>query len=165
MFRATAPLSPAEQRAVSDGATRAELPAWIVQTISSASLSHLLLITRQRGDAAFPVVEGFTLGTGRVEGIGYYVDTFTELVNRDTGTPSTGFLGAYAMLRLQLIDAQSGEIASTQDVAACEIHAGRRGAQGAQIWAELGPQEKVEVLRELVQRSVSRVLPALLAAL
>ena len=51
MFRATTPLPLADQRAVVDGAARAELPAWVIEAINRNGLSHILLLTRNRGDA------------------------------------------------------------------------------------------------------------------
>ena len=162
MFRATRTIEPAEQRAVADGATRAELPDWIVKTIQSANLSHLLLITRHRGEASFPLLNGFSIGRGKVEGIGYCVDNSTEIKNFSTGKASTGFLGAFVMLRLQLMDAQSGQILGSQDVRVGEIHAGRNDTETANIWNALSPREKVDVLRRLVEQNVARVLPAVL---
>ena len=165
MFRATTAMNPADQRALADGATRAELPAWIVSAIESAKLSHVLIITRSRGDASFAVAEGFDIGRGKVEGIGYYVDSGTEMKDRSSGQPSTGFLGAYVQLRLQLIDARSGDMVASHDVRVGEMHLGKStGTDGANIWGALGPVEKVNVLRRLVEAEVARVVPTLLAA-
>ena len=162
LYRSTTPLAPAEQRALADGATRAELPAWIVETIGSGKLSHLLLITRHRGDASFPVHEGYSVGRGAVEGVGYYLDNSTEIKNLDTGKPSLGFLGAFAMLRIQLVDAISGDIVGSQDVRVGQMFAGRNDTEAANIWNALNPREKVEVLRKLVEDNVARVMPAVL---
>lgn len=163
MFRSNTSMEPAAQRALAEGASKAELPAWIVGTIDSAKLSHLLLITRHRGDASFPVHEGFTIGRGMVEGIGYYLDKSTEIKNMNTGRASLGFLGAFVMLRLQLLDAKTGELLGSQDVRVGQMHAGRNDKEVANIWDALDPREKVEVLRQLVQDNVGRVLPAVLA--
>ena len=163
MFRSNTSMEPAAQRALAEGASKAELPAWIVGTIDSAKLSHLLLITRHRGDASFPVHEGFTIGRGMVEGIGYYLDKSTEVKNMNTGRASLGFLGAFVMLRLQLLDAKTGELLGSQDVRVGQMHAGRNDKEVANIWDALDPREKVEVLRQLVQDNVGRVLPAVLA--
>lgn len=162
MYRSTEPMTPDQQRALAEGAARAELPAWIVNAIQSANLSHLLLITRHRGAASFPVPEGYTIGRGNVEGIGYYLDNSTELKNPDTGKGAVGFLGAFVMLRVQLMDAQSGQILGSQDVRAGEIHAGRNDTEAANVWNALDPREKVEVLRRMVEQNVTRVLPAVL---
>lgn len=159
MFRSNAAMEPAAQRALAEGAAKAELPAWIVGTIQSAQLSHILLITRHRGEASFPTFGGYSIGRGSVEGIGYYVDNSTEIKNLDTGRPSIGFLGAFVMLRLQLMDATSGDIIGSQDVRVGQLHAGRNDSEAANIWNALDPREKVEVLRQLVQDNVARVMP------
>lgn len=164
MFRSNTTMEPAAQRALADGAVKAELPAWIVNTIQSNQLSHLLLITRHRGEASFPVFDGHSIGRGSVEGIGYYLDKSTEIRNLDTGRPSLGFLGAFVMLRLQLMDASTGDILGSQDVRVGQLHAGRNDKEIANIWDALDPREKVEVLRQLVQDNVTRVMPAVLAA-
>ena len=142
MFRSNTSMEPSAQRALAEGASKAELPAWIVSTIDSAKLSHLLLITRHRGDASFPVHEGFTIGRGMVEGIGYYLDKSTEIKNMNTGRASLGFLGAFVMLRLQLLDAKTGELLGSQDVRVGQMHAGRNDKEVANIWDALDPREK-----------------------
>ncbi len=163
MFRATTPLSLTDQRAVADGATRAELPAWIIQAINSAKLSHLLIITRHRGEAAFPVTDGYTVGRGTVEGIGYYLDSDTEVKNRDTGMPSQGFLGAYTMIRVQLMEVASGNVVGSQDIRAGRAHAGRRDIEAENVWNALTPTEKVQTLRDMIQENLARVLPQVMA--
>ena len=162
MFRATTPLPLADQRAVADGAARAELPAWVIEAINRNGLSHILLLTRNRGDARFPVAEGFTVGRGTVEGIGYYLDNTTELKNASTGLPSSGFLGAFMMVRVQLMDVASGDIVGSETIRVGQIFAGRKDIEAENIWNALDPQEKVEVLRRMVQTNVERVLPVVL---
>ncbi len=160
MFRATKPIPVPEQRVVADGAAKAELPAWIVETIGRAGLTHLLVVTRTRGEASFPLLNGHSIGRGNVEGIGFYMDTITEVRNADTGVGGLGFLGAFVMLRIQLLDAVSGDLLGSQDVRVGQIHAGRRSAEAENVWNALDPVEKVEVLRSMVQSNVERVMPA-----
>jgi hypothetical protein len=162
MFRANAPISFAEQRSVADGAVKAELPAWIVGAIGQAKLSHLLIVTRTRGDAAFPTNTGDKIGRGTVDGIGFYIDKTTELKNLDTGGGALGFLGAFVMLRIQLMDASSGDIIGSQDVRVGQMFAGRRDAEAENVWNALDPAEKVEVLRKMIEENVARVMPAVL---
>lgn len=162
MFRATTPVPLADQRLVADGAARAELPAWVIEAINRNKLTHILLVTRNRGDARFPVNEGFSVGRGTVEGIGYYLDNTTEIRNRETGLPSTGFLGAYMMVRVQLMDVSSGDMVGSETIRVGQMFAGRRDTEAANIWNALDPQEKVEVLRQMVESNVERVLPGVL---
>ena len=119
-------------------------------------------MARNRSDARFPVAEGFTVGRGTVEGIGYYLDNTTELKNASTGLPSSGFLGAFMMVRVQPMDVASGDIVGSETIRVGQIFAGRKDIEAENIWNALDPQEKVEVLRRMVQTNVERVLPAML---
>lgn len=162
MFRATTPLPLEDQRAVADGAARAELPAWVIEAINRNGLTHVLLVTRNRGDARFPVSDGYSVGRGTVEGIGYYLDNTTEMKNTATGLPSSGFLGAFMMVRVQLLDVGSGDIVGSDTIRVGQIFAGRKDVEAENIWNALDPQEKVEVLRRMVRSNMERVLPAVL---
>jgi len=162
MSRATPPVPLEDQRTVADGAARAELPAWVIEAINRNGLTHILLVTRNRGDARFPVSDGFSVGRGTVEGIGYYLDNTTELKNTDTALPSTGFLGAFMMVRVQLMNVSTGDIVGSETIRVGRIYAGRKDIEAENIWNALGPVEKVEVLRDLVQSNMERVLPAVL---
>lgn len=164
MYRATTPLTLAEQRAIADGARRAELPAWIVAAITAKQLGHVLLVTGGRGDASFEVLGGHAVGRGTVQGVGFYLDKTTEIRNLETGQGSVGFLGPYVMIRLQLMDVESGEVVAQQDVRASRIAAGRRDEDATNVWNALSPTEKVDTLREMIHRNMERVLPQLLAA-
>jgi hypothetical protein len=162
MFRATSAIPLADQRAVADGAARAELPAWMIEAINRNNLTHILLLTRNRGDARFPVNEGFSVGRGTVEGIGYYLDNTTDVRNAATGMVSTGFLGAYMMVRVQLMEVASGDLVGSDTIRVGQMFAGRKDTEAANIWNALDPQEKVDVLRQMVESNVERVLPGVL---
>jgi len=164
MYRSTSPLTLAEQRTVAEGVRRAELPAWIVAAIQDKRLSHVLLITGGRGEANFPVREGYSLGRGTVEGIGFYLDKTTEVRNPDTGLGSVGFLGPYVQIRLQLMEVESAEVVAQQDIRASRLAAGRRDEDATNVWNALSPTEKVDTLREMIFANMERVLPQLLAA-
>ena len=161
-FRATQVLSTADQRALADGARRAELPGWMVGAIAPNQLSHLLIITRTRGDSAFPVLEGYTIGRVGVEGIGFYLDNSTDMVNIQTGLSSRGFLGPHTLVRLQLMDAISGDIVAQEDLREYRTISGRRDEDLNNPWNSLAPDEKVTVLRDMLQQGVQRVLTQML---
>jgi hypothetical protein len=162
MFRATAPITLSEQRQLAQGAERAELPAWIVKAIETEKLTHILLITSQRGDAAFPVSEGHSIGRGTVEGVGLYLDRLYEIRNMKTGSTSAGFIAPFATLRLQLMDTNTGEIVKRYDIRDGYIVGASLTDTGSDPWNYIGPTEKVDRLRQLVQDSVARVLPQVL---
>ena len=155
MFRAPAPLTLPEQRAVAEGARRAELPAWIVQAINQEKLSHVLLIVRARGQAAFPVQEGFTLGRGQLEGIGYHLDPLQRVANADNAAGSR-MLGAHALVELIWLDAMSGALLAARDIGIQRLAAPQPGSDPNDPWGQIEPTARAEILRTLLQEATQR---------
>jgi hypothetical protein len=162
MFRSTEPIPLPEQRMIADGANRAELPDWIIQSINRHNLSHVMLVTRHRGAALMRTADGDGVGRGTVEGIGFYIDPIYETVNRLTNISSRGALGAYVDIRMQLMEVSSGRVLAQHHIRDGRIYGARTDEQSLQPWNVLEPREKVEVLRTLVEENVARVLPDLL---
>lgn len=155
MFRAPTPMNFEAQRAVTEGARRAELPAWIVQAINQERLSHVLLITRTRGQAAFPVREGFTLGRGLLEGIGYHLDPTQRIANPDNAAGSS-LLGAHALIELAWLDAITGDLLSAREISDQRLVAPQPGSDPNDPWSQIRPAERAEILRSVLQEAAER---------
>jgi hypothetical protein len=156
MFRSNESLSVTEQRAVADGAERAELPDWMVKAIEAKKLTHLLIITRDRGDVSVRVAEGNTIGRGKAQGVGFYIDTLYTMRNPVTGDLSSGLLAGYAHLRLTLMDADSGAVLRRYEVHDHQAAAPGERSTGLDPWTYLNTADKVALLRNLVERGVGR---------
>lgn len=163
MFKAPAPLTPAEQRQVAEGASKAELPAWVVQALGENKLTHLVLVTRHRGPASASTGDRIDIGRGTVEGIGFYMDTLYTIQSSSTGALSTGLLAPFAQIRLILMDAQSGDVLSSYDVRESYAYAPKAGAVAADPWNFMPADEKVRRLRQLVETAMERGMGELLA--
>lgn len=155
-FAGPTPLTVAEQRAVADGALKAELPGWMVKTAEDNRLSHLLILTRTRGAMDARTGDQVAIGRGTVEGIGFYMDTLYTMRNIETGALSTGLLAPYIQIRLTLMDAQSGDIVSTYDVRESFAFASKETQVKADPWSFMSPSEKILTLREMVEKGVAR---------
>jgi hypothetical protein len=163
MFRAPAPQTLAEQRDIAAGATRAELPAWIVKTIDERKLSHLMLITRSRGPIDVRTADGDGIGRGTVEGIGFYLDTLYQIKNLDTGAVSTGLLAPYVEMRVQLMDAISGELLRSYDIKQAFAYAAQDSQAAPDPWSFMSMADKVRMLRRMVDEGMGRAMQDLLA--
>lgn len=156
LFKAPAEMSPAGQRELADGATRAELPAWMVKTLEENRLTHLLIITRYRGPINVSTGSHIDVGRGNVEGVGFYMDTLYQIQNTSTGALSTGLLAPYTQLRFTLMDAQSGELLGTYEVRESFAYGSREQKPGAEPWTFMPTEEKVAILRQMVESGVTR---------
>lgn len=129
------------------------LPGSVVDALIASRASHLLLVTKARNDAKVPLYD-MSVGVGMVSGIGFYVDTDLRLKMRDTGHSGDGVLAPFVYVKLSLVDVDSGEVVREEWVR--EMHtyptASKPGAGGP--WDVLGAEEKVEVLRKMIDASI-----------
>ena len=164
LFRSPTPQSLADQRLIADGATRGELPDWMVQIISARPFSHVLVILRSRGDARIRVAENAAIGRGTLDGIGFYLDTLYRMRNVETGALSEGLIAPYLQLRLILMDTQTAQVVASHDVRDAQGVAAPDANVVADPWTFMSAKDKVTTLREMVARGVARGVDALLAA-
>ncbi|MDP2006641.1 MAG: hypothetical protein Q8K45_13265 [Rubrivivax sp.] len=162
VFRSTAVMGTAEQRALVAGARNAELPAWMVKTIEENRLSHVLLITRARGTLDARTGEGHGLGRGTVEGIGFHIDTLYRMKNASTGAVSSGLLAPHAHIHLMLMDTMSAEIVASHDIRDSFAFASTEQQEKADPWAFMPNEEKVRTLRSMVEAGMARGMSELL---
>ena len=156
MYRAPIEQSLSEQRRIADGAHRGELPAWMIEVVQSQKLSHVLLVTRSRGDPNIRTGEGFSIGRGTVDGVGFYLDTLYRMRNVTTGALSTGLIAPYVQLRLTLMDTDTAKVVASYDVRDARAVAAPSEQVVPDPWTFMSAQDKVISLRQMVEQGVAR---------
>lgn len=154
LLRSPVQLSVDQQREIAAGARDGGLPHWMVQAIEQRKFSHVLLLTRTRGDINARTADGDAIGRGRVDGIGFYVDTLYTMRNRDTGALSTGLIAPYAKVHLQLMDTQTAEIVWTNDIDRGHAFAAPGSQVQADPWGFMSDADKIRSLRAMVAEGV-----------
>ena len=152
-----------DPRAAYGEGSNVRLPDDLKAEMRARGLSHLLLFTRYRADAALKHASG-TVGTGQLEGLGFYIDRVTPMKSKDTGVEVTGFLAPYLYVRVTLIDGASGRVLKSRRIAEGHVVA-NAGPQGnvADPWAVMTPVEKVQRLSDMIMVEIGKVLPEVLA--
>ena len=139
----------------------ASLPSQLLSTLRDANMTHLLLITRHRGD--FSANTGrVALGSGKVEGVGFYLNRDTRVNRVGDGQERAGFLAPFIYARVTLIDLSTMAATQTQFVNASEIIAASATGDSADPWMTLSDAEKVKRLQDIVDRSIGNAVTRLL---
>lgn len=138
-------------------------PAALLAQWQQAGLSHLLLVTRWRGATALKTLNT-RVGSGHLEGLGFYVDKHQKMRRTDTGETGEGFLAPFAYLQLQLINLATGEVEKTEQVSSSSTLSAARNPTGTDAWSALEPAQKVRALQQLVRSGVGQAVPRLLGA-
>ena len=126
--------------------------------VAPAHAGYLILLTKIRYDAEVVIRTG-NIAFGKLDGLGFYVDTNRPMANVKTGDTYRGLVAPYAYFRVSVVD-----LAANRVIAEQPVHVGVPLASHAGVgtWEEISPQEKMNalqaLLREQVARSVARAL-------
>ncbi len=166
-FGTNTTLPAAEQRHIAAGARDGALPGWILQAVRDRRLSHVLLLTRQRGEVRLLTGDGSTIGSGRgrVDGLGFYLDAEYKVRDPNTGAVSNGALGPHVLLELTLMDTDSAKVVRSHTIDEQFLLGAMESTGKVDPWSYLSAEQKVTLLREALARSLQRVLPDLLKGL
>jgi hypothetical protein len=137
-----------------------ELLSLVAQQHTSTPDAYLLLILPYRAEPELKSKNSYR-GTGKVAGLGFYVDSTSRWTSAVTGETAIGFLGVFANLQLVLINLQTSTIVAHERGVVGTTFAASR-AEDKTPWNALSPERKDAVLKELMSDEIGRQLPKLL---
>jgi hypothetical protein len=129
--------------------------------LPAGGADRLLLVLKHRSEARIPAGDG-TIGLGRLEGMGFYVDRVTALRSQKSGLGTGGFLAPFAYVRLVIADAE-GRVLAQQPLEAAQTFLMGDAPDALQPWEIMDATAKVEALDQLLKREIEKALPRLLA--
>ena len=141
---------------------RLVLPDEVVAGMRGTAATHLILVTRYRAPANLRALRT-RVGTGYLEGPGFYVDQVLPMTIPETGETGKGFLAPFLYLKFSLIDLATLNSLQTQTVTASGTFSVARNKGSVDPWQALSPAEKLEVIQHMIADEVKRVVPKLLA--
>ena len=116
------------------------LPAALRDAVAKEGAGELLLVTKIRGEAA--IADGTTrLGAGKLTGLGFYIDTFTPMVDPQIGDIK-GYIAPYVYVKLSVIDLATSTVTAHQVI------------QAAKPYTSLKAQQMMDALQTMVVDAV-----------
>ena len=128
--------------------------------LTKEGATHLLLMTKYRAAARLQAKNDM-IGSGTLEGLGFYVDRQTRLIRSDTGEIGRGFLAPYAFFKISLIELSSSTVLKEQAVTASTALSSARDKDGDDPWDALSPGQKVAILRALIRNATEKAIPTI----
>jgi len=139
------------------------LPGAVVDALVASKVSHLLLLTKLRDAARIPLYDE-TTGVGTVKGIGFYTDPDVRLKVRESGQAAYGVLAPFVYVRISLVDVQSGEVVREERVHDMRTFTAAEKPDASNPWDVLSAEQKIDVLRRLIDQSIGDAVLRLLRA-
>ena len=137
------------------------LPAEIDAAVHREGAAMLVLVTKHHGEARLQVADGF-IGSGKLEGLGYYLDTNKHLRTVDTGVRSTGYLAPFVYVDVNLVDVATGTLLKRATITTGHVIGTSKKAEAVHPWDALTSEEKVRTLKNLLTSELRAAMPALL---
>lgn len=128
--------------------------------VAEAGAGQVLLLTRWRTAARLKLAD-HSVGSGALEGLGFYMDHQIRVRRSDTGEVGQGMLAPYAYLQATLIDATSGQVLRSEQHQGSETRSAARSPNAFDPWTAMTPEQKIESLQRLLRQGVTRIVPML----
>ena len=127
--------------------------------LRGSGATHLVLITKLKHEARVQQIKDTVLGSGMLEGLGFYVDTGRTMPNAPQGQLAPGVLGPFAYFRLELIDIASGQVLREEKVVASRTFT---NPESGNAWSALSNKDKILALQDIIRRETTNALPNLI---
>jgi TPR repeat protein len=131
--------------------------------IESQHATHLVLITKHRGDAQLRMAKEY-VGSGMIEGVGFYLDAALRTMDSDTAAVAKGFLAPFAYIKVTLVNAKTMAVIREQNADESTTLSTARAKGSLNPWDALTPAQKVTALQNMISKAIARVMPDVLGA-
>lgn len=150
----------AATRSLDGGGTAAVFEA-VKPIVAGAKATHLILVSKHRHRAMLRLRDGH-VGSGYLEGVGFYLDHGSTARSIDRNEAERGFISPYTYFKVSVIDLARGSVVAEDYVIGSKAHTVAVGSIG-NAWTALTAQEKDRQLTELIRAETARVVPKVLA--
>lgn len=114
---------------------------------------YLLVLSKHRDDAHLKTDSG-TLGSGKLSGLGFYIDAETRMKRTATGERGRGFVAPYAYVTASLVDLRDGAVVRFENVEETTTRANVGEGTDLDPWNALTADQKVRLLDAMLTRAV-----------
>jgi hypothetical protein len=128
--------------------------------LRDAGFTHLLVIAKHRGAARLKFASS-SVGSGYLQGIGFYIDNSLNTIRLDTQEKSRGMIAPYVYIKLALVDLASLQQIREQVIMDSTTRSAAGHKEALDAWSAVTSEEKVSLLQELIRENVSAAIPLL----
>lgn len=159
LFARERTLYEAQNKMLDSGGKTVDLMEHLRGLLAGTGATHLILLTKLRHGARLKMHDA-TVGSGTLEGVGFYIDSSMPTQSAKTGESGTGIIAPFAYFRIELIDMARGQVVN-EDRVVESTTVSSRNTTAQHAWNALSGAQKVRVLQDLVTRETTRVIPKL----
>jgi hypothetical protein len=125
-------------------------------------VARLVVVTKLRDDAQFKL-RNTTTGTGKISGLGFYVDPYRRPHEVETSERASEFLGPFAYVTVTVLNAESMAPIRSVPARESEMEVPVHSSGAVSAWDTLTPEAKVDALERVLRRAVEKATAAAIA--
>ena len=144
------------------GGGMASIIEWVRTTVKDqkgAKVTRAVLVTKATYDG-IPALQKPYVGSGTLEGVGFFVGRTPPPAGLDPNSAGPGFLCPFAYFEVSVVDLVSGRVLRTERGLASDLISAS-GTDTGNPWDTLSGQQKVKKLTDMVRAEVGIVMPKL----
>ena len=138
---------------------------WVRQLVRNEKgprVTRAVIISKTTYDG-IPALQKPYIGSGTLEGVGFFVGRTPPPAGLDPNSAGPGFLSPFAYFEVATVDLLSGKVLNRERGSASNAISAQ-GTDTGNPWDTLSGQQKVQALVNLVQHELASVVPKLLKA-
>jgi hypothetical protein len=143
-----------QDKLLSESAESHDMRIALHDLLAKAGATDLILVTKQRGEPSFEVVNGMISAGGWLSGIGFYIDNESRMYNTEHRMTGEGFLAPYAYLAVSLLDMGSMRVVKTRSGMKTTMALPQDKQAAAHSWDAMSAKEKVDALEYVIKKAV-----------
>lgn len=131
--------------------------------LQSQNATYLVLITKHRSEAKLRTAYEY-VGSGKIEGVGFYLDATLPTKRTDTHAVGAGFLAPFAYVKVMLVDAKTMAVIREQSADESTTLSTAVATGSLRPADVLTGGQKLATLQNMIGKAIARVMPDVLAA-
>lgn len=147
-----------QEKVLDAGGSSLNMLEFVRGLLKGQDVTHLILVTKMRHEAQIRLADS-TIGSGMLEGLGFYVDPYIKVLNPRTLDFGRGLVGPFAYFKVALVDLAQGTVVKEERVVGSTSAGVAEFREGSDPWAGLSAETKVKLLQGIIRGEMARVIP------
>jgi hypothetical protein len=148
----------AQEKVLDEGGNSLHMLDYMRGLLMGQDVTHLILVTKVRQPARLQL-DRAQVGSGVLEGLGFYVDRSLPIKDTSTGKTGLGFIAPFAYFKVTLVDLAKSTVVKEERVTGSTSAGVGQFSDTFNPWTNLPAERKVQLLQGLIRAEMARVIP------
>lgn len=128
----------------------------MLDALRQGGYTHVVAITKLKASNVVKLADRDIVGTGHLEGLGFYIDETIRVQRTDRAESAEGIIAPHVYVQLSLIDLGSMQVKAAERITASRVVMASANPTGTDPWGALTPVQKIDAIEKLIQAHVGQ---------